>query len=508
MIAKQDPHFEMDKLRELLDERLPAPEADRIEYHLSHCEHCRSQLREIAGEPMWWDETVEVLSKSTFIDQSSRPARPTPNDPAQPQRSFDASLDWIRPLLQPLQDRRAGAVDDTRAIGTLDQYTIYSVVGQGGMGVVLRGMDPELNRPVAIKVLSPHLAGVGAARTRFMREAQAAAAIVHPAIVPIYSVVPSARLPYLVMPCIDGGNLQQRLDREGPLELTEVVRIGLQIAEGLSAAHKNSVLHRDIKPANILIEEGNGRVLISDFGLARALDDATLTNSGMIAGTPQYMSPEQARGESLDARSDLFSLGSLLYSLATGRPPFRAESPLGVLRKITETRAKPIQDINERMPGWFDNLVARFMEPDLTLRIGSADEAVSLLREVNAHVRTPTGNQLPESLEERRPRRLLRWTLATAGLLTMVVAIATWNHHTPENTPKEQSPPTVIQHSRRLIAMPPSAPAAPTATTDDWDAVHFNAELNSIQFSLERLAIQLEGTDSTINPDLTDGDQK
>ncbi|KLU03301.1 serine/threonine protein kinase [Rhodopirellula islandica] len=508
MIAKQDPHFEMDKLRELLDERLPAPEADRIEYHLSNCEHCRSQLREIAGEPMWWDETVEVLSKSTFIDQSSWPARPTPSDPAEPQRSFDASLDWIRPLLQPPQDQRSGAADDTPAIGTLDQYSIHSVIGQGGMGVVLRGMDPELNRPVAIKVLSPHLAGVGAARTRFMREAQAAAAIVHPAIVPIYSVVPNARLPYLVMPCIDGGNLQQHLDREGPLELTEVVRIGLQIAEGLSAAHKNSVLHRDIKPANILIEEGNGRVLISDFGLARALDDATLTNSGMIAGTPQYMSPEQARGETLDARSDLFSLGSLLYALATGRPPFRAESPLGVLRKITETRAKPIQEINERMPGWFDNLVARLMEPDLTLRIGSADEAVTLLREVNAHVRNPTVNRLPDSLNERRPQRSLRWTLATAGLLAVVVAIATWNHRPPENTHTEQSPPTVIEPPRQIAKIPPSIPAPPSPTTDDWDAVHFNAELRSIQFTLERLAIQLEGTNSTINRDLTLGDQK
>jgi len=508
MIAKQDPHFEMDKLRELLDERLPVPEADRIEYHLSNCERCRSQLRAIAGEPMWWDETVEVLSKSTFIDQSSRPTSQPPSDPAQPQRSFDASLDWIRPLLQPLRDQHSDAVDDTRAIGTLDQYSIHSVIGQGGMGVVLRGMDPELNRPVAIKVLSPHLAGVGAARTRFMREAQAAAAIVHPAIVPIYSVVPSARLPYLVMPCIDGGNLQQRLDREGPLELTEVVRIGLQIAEGLSAAHKNSVLHRDIKPANILIEEGNGRVLISDFGLARALDDATLTNSGMIAGTPQYMSPEQARGESLDARSDLFSLGSLLYALASGRAPFRAESPLGILRKITETRAKPIQEINERMPRWFDNLVARFMEPDLTLRIESADEAVSLLREVNAHVRNPTGNRLPNSLEERRPRRSLRWTLAAAGVLTAVASAATWNHRKQENSHTERSLPTVIEQSRRLTTMAPSVPAPPAPTTDDWDAVHFNAELHSIQFMLEQLANQLEGTDPTVNPDLTDGDQK
>jgi RNA polymerase sigma factor (sigma-70 family) len=204
----------------------------------------------------------------------------------------NAAMDRFRPLID-------DSVDNESGFGRLDHYHVQGVIGQGGMGVVLRGIDPELNRGVAIKVLSPHLAGVGAARARFMREAQAAAAIVHPSIVPIYSVVTQARLPYIVMPCIQGGNLQQRIDREGPLDLTEVLRIGLQIAEGLSAAHRHGVIHRDIKPANILIEEGSGRVLISDFGLARALDDATLTNSGMIAGTPQYMSPEQARGEPL-----------------------------------------------------------------------------------------------------------------------------------------------------------------------------------------------------------------
>ena len=248
----------------------------------------------------------------------------------------------------------------------------------------------------------------------------------HPSIVPIYSVVTSSRLPYIVMPCINGGNLQQRIDREGPLELAEVLRIGAEVADGLTAAHRQGVIHRDIKPANILIDEGNGRVLISDFGLARALDDATLTISGMIAGTPQYMSPEQARGEMIDARSDLFSLGSLLYALATGRPPYRAESPLAVLRKISDSKPKPIHQINETIPSWFDALVSKLMTIDPADRIASADDAAALLREGYAHVRNPAVHGLPKVARTRHFRRLT-FTLplmAFVLVLTSIIAVA------------------------------------------------------------------------------------
>ncbi|MCG8649322.1 MAG: protein kinase, partial [Pirellulales bacterium] len=370
MIAGPNRHIQSETLRELLDDQLPHEQAEQIESHLDECDVCRNTLAQIAGPPQWWDETVGVLSQSTHAHLQAQTAVGS----GQHQRvsrklSLDASLEWIQPLFDESPDSD---------LGRIDQYPIQSVIGQGGMGVVLRGNDPELNRPVAIKILAPHLAGAGAARARFMREAQAAAAIVHPSIVPIYSIATAARLPYIVMPCISGGNLQERIDRQGPLELAEVLRIGLQIAEGLQAAHQQGVIHRDIKPANILIEEGNGRVLISDFGLARALDDATLTMSGMIAGTPSYMSPEQARGEAIDERTDLFSLGSLLYALAIGRPPFRAEAPLAVLRKICESRPRPIQQINERMPAWLDEIVGQLMVVDPARRLGSAGEAAAL----------------------------------------------------------------------------------------------------------------------------------
>ena len=251
MVAESNQHYESGILQRLLDDDLSSDDAEQVENHLSSCTDCRAELEQIAGENSWWNETVSVLSESTL----GKPAESQSVASA----SIDPSIDWILPLLDKA---------DEGQLGSIDRYTVDEVIGQGGMGVVLRGTDPELNRPVAIKILSPHLAGVGAARARFMREAQAAASIVHPSIVPIYGVITAARLPYIVMPYIRGGNLQQRIDDEGPLELLDVLRIGLQVAEGLTAAHRNGVIHRDIKPSNILVEEGNGRVLISDFGLA------------------------------------------------------------------------------------------------------------------------------------------------------------------------------------------------------------------------------------------------
>jgi eukaryotic-like serine/threonine-protein kinase len=189
-------------------------------------------------------------------------------------------------------------------LGRLGGYEIVGIIGAGGMGVVLKGFDSPLNRYVAIKVLAPHLATSGAARRRFAREAQAAAAVVHPHVISIHAVSADGELPFLVMPYVRGMSLQKRIDRHGPLGVAELLRVAAQTAAGLAAAHAQGLVHRDIKPANILLEEGVERVAITDFGLARAIDDATTTRSGVIAGTPQYMSPEQARGELIDHRSD------------------------------------------------------------------------------------------------------------------------------------------------------------------------------------------------------------
>ena len=185
--------------------------------------------------------------------------------------------------------------------------------------------------------------------------------MVHDNVIEIYGVAEAAGLPYLVMPYVRGPSLQRRLDDEGPLAVVEILRVGMQAAAGLAAAHAQGLVHRDVKPANILLADGIERVKLTDFGLARAADDASLTKTGIIAGTPQYMSPEQARGEAVDQRSDLFSLGSVLYAMCTGRPPFRAETSYGVLRRITDEEPRPIREINPEIPEWLCGIVAKLM---------------------------------------------------------------------------------------------------------------------------------------------------
>src|SRR5262245_38903676 len=247
------------------------------------------------------------------------------------------------------------------SLGRLDHYEVFKVIGRGGMGIVLWAFDEKLQRVVAIKVLAPQLATSGPARQRFVREARAAAAVTHDNVIAIHAVEDAGPVPYLAMQCVDGRTLQDKLDRDGPLNLTEILRIGLQVADGLAAAHRHGLVHRDIKPANILLENGVERVRITDFGLARAVDDASLTQSGVVAGTPAFMSPEQAKGERVDQRSDLFSLGAVRYAMCCGHPPFRAGSTLAVLKRVCEDTPRPLGEVNPAVPDWLSAVIGRLM---------------------------------------------------------------------------------------------------------------------------------------------------
>jgi serine/threonine protein kinase len=283
-------------------------------------------------------------------------------------------------------------------LGRIGRYDIERLIGSGGMGIVFKGFDTELNRPVAIKVLAPSIAYHGGARQRFSREAKAAAAVVHEHVVPIYNVESSGELPYLVMHYAQGDSLQNRIDKKGSLELKEILRISQQIASGLAAAHAQGLVHRDVKPANVLLENGIERALISDFGLAQAADDASVSCSGFLAGTPQYMSPEQARGEKVNHLSDLFSLGSIMYTMCTGRTPFRGESTLEVLQQVQSTEPKSILEINPDVPVWLVTLIERLMMKQSAARYQSATEVAQLLEQCLAHVQQPLDHSLPGSL--------------------------------------------------------------------------------------------------------------
>lgn len=284
------------------------------------------------------------------------------------------------------------------SIGKLAHYEVIQVLGQGGFGTVLKAFDEKLHRMVAIKVLDPRMASTSPPRKRFLRKARAAAGIRHENIVQVYSVEEKP-VPYLVMEYIDGQTLQEKQNGQGPLETGEIVHIGRQIASGLAAAHAAGLIHRDIKPANVLLEKGIAqKVKITDFGLARAADDASLSISGLIAGTPMYMAPEQASGQALDHRTDLFSLGSVLYQITTGRPPFRAASTVAVLRRVVEDTPRPIHEIIPEAPEWLVAIIGKLHQKNPDDRFQSAAEVSEIFAKCQAVMTESGKSQIPAEL--------------------------------------------------------------------------------------------------------------
>lgn len=238
---------------------------------------------------------------------------------------------------------------DPRERGGLGPYRVLRVLGAGGMGVVFLAEDSQLHRPVALKAMLPTLAGNSVHRQRFLREARMAAAIEHEHVVTIHQVGEDRGVPFLAMPLLKGESLEDRLQRVGKLPLTEVLRIGREIAEGLQAAHELGLIHRDIKPANIWLEGARARVKILDFGLARALADTGLTQQGTILGTPAYMAPEQGRGDPVDERSDLFSLGCVLYRACTGFVPFPGSDLVAQLMAVATHEPPPLSSTSAHL---------------------------------------------------------------------------------------------------------------------------------------------------------------
>ncbi|HEY2825991.1 MAG TPA: protein kinase [Pirellulales bacterium] len=432
------------RIEQCLGDALSDDEQAAFEAHLEVCPRCREALETSAAQPDDWQRARDFLSSTSNLplypdknESSSVDAKPTQNplplgegrvrvqgiqnrhphpnplpvgegagDATELKfhsRSETPESDAVEMNLRESVDGVLTALaptDDPRMLGRLGGYEIAGVVGRGGMGVVLKALDPSLNRYVAIKVLAPQLATSGAARQRFAREARAAASVVHENVVAIHAVADGGVLPYFVMPYLRGASLQKRIDANGPLGISEILRVGIQIASGLAAAHAQGLVHRDIKPANILLEDGVERLKITDFGLARAADDASLTRTGVIAGTPQFMSPEQARGEGVDTRSDLFSLGSVMYAMCTGRPPFRSETSYGTLQRICESQPRSIRESNPEIPEWLAAFIGKLHEKDPNQRFQTAQEIAQLLEQCLAHLRQPDAVPMPQSVVE------------------------------------------------------------------------------------------------------------
>ena len=373
-----------------------------------------NELQQAAAEPSSWSDAEEFLRDQPFDFGVVRDRR----------SDYDFSGMTKGPIAKPSASAEVAQVlamlnptDDPEMLGRLGGYEVSGVVGSGGMGVVLKAFDRPLDRTVAIKVLAPHLATSGAARRRFAREAKAAATVLHPNVIAIHGVSNDGSLPFLVMPYLRGESLQKRLDRQGPLPQKKSCGSAQQIAAGLAAAHGQGLVHRDIKPANILLEDGVERVTITDFGLARAVDDASDDSQRRHRRHAAVHVPRTGSRRQRGCRSDLFSLGSVMYAMCTGRPPFRAETSYGILRRITDTEPRPIREVNPDIPEWLERIIQRLLAKSLDDRIQTADHVATLLQKCLAHLQQPTIVELPE--ECRVPvRRKELWPIVATRSTT------------------------------------------------------------------------------------------
>jgi serine/threonine-protein kinase len=265
-----------------------------------------------------------------------------------------------------------------QALGS--EFTVGALLGQGGFAAVFRARDNVLNRDVAVKVLDVELAPSAVVAERFMREAQTVARLEHPHIVPIYKVGRQQEIFYIIMRCIDGPSLGQFLETQKKLPIGDAARIARQVADALAYAHSHEIVHRDIKPDNILLDK-SGHVLVTDFGIAKAAQaakekksSASLTSEGVVVGTPQYMSPEQAAGDPLDGRSDIYSLGIVLYQMLAGSPPFDGPSSADILAQQITQPPEPIRRLRPDVPEEMALVLDRMLDKKRNNRFQMASE--------------------------------------------------------------------------------------------------------------------------------------
>lgn len=322
------------------------------------------------------------------------------------------------------------------------RFRIEGVLGVGGMGVVYRATDLTLDVPVALKLLRPELALRTDALERFRQELLTARQVSSPRVVRIHDLAHDGDQWFITMDLVDGESLDRLIDREGPLQPDDATRIARELAEGLAAAHARDVIHRDLKPANVLVDRG-GHVYISDFGVARSLASGGLTQSGAVVGTPDYLSPEQARGETLDARSDLYALGLILYEMLTGTMPFSGGTVPEMLAQRMLRTPPPVTQLKPQTPAWLVRLVDRLLRPQPAHRLQSAQDVI----------RAIDRREVPR---DWRPLRRPLWASAAVAAAIAIAGVGLWQW-------RQDAAPAVVANVaplHRLLVLPLQAPAS------------------------------------------------
>ncbi len=341
-----------------------------------HCPKCDTVVSESVAEGMTPDSPTETLGVSELRDR--------------------------------LQD----------ALGS--QYAVERSIGQGGFAVVFLVRDLTLKRPLAVKVISPDLIISHAVLERFRREAETIAQLSHPNIVPVHFVGSKGDLFYLAMTFVDGESLADRVSREGSLSVEESARILREIASALDLAHRRGVVHRDVKPHNVLLEKETRRALLTDFGIARTAEGEHLTATGMVVGTPAYMSPEQVTGDKVDHRADIYALGIVGYEMLAGQLPFTGENQQAVLMQRVMGDPTPIDQIKPEVPQWLASVVSKCLATDPALRVGDAGEIARALETA-----TPVEGSQVMPVAKFAPKRIRNWIVA-AAVVVLGMAGAVW----------------------------------------------------------------------------------
>ena len=347
---------------------------------------------------------------------------------------------------------------------TISHYEITEKLGEGGMGVVYKALDTKLKRPVALKFLRADVVEDAEAKERFLREAQAAAALDHPNICTVFEIDEAEGQTFLAMAFVAGRTVQDKIS-DRPLKLDEVIDIATQTAEGLKAAHSQGVVHRDIKPANLMLTE-EGQVKIMDFGLAQLAEQSRLTKTATILGTPAYMSPEQTRRKPTDRRTDVWSLGVVIYEMVTGRLPFAGERQEAVLYAIGNEDPEPITALRAGLPIELDFIVGKALARDAADRYQQVEEMIVDLRALER--RTESGGATRPSSRpvtaaswerpERSRRRRLAWAGAVAAIVLTIAGAALWNFLPTTVAPLEPMRPVPLTSYAGVEMLPSFSP--------------------------------------------------
>jgi len=450
---------------------LTEDDADAIAAHLSHCSRCVAALEQLSPSDTLIDafraQTLQnlPLSNGDRIQQIIQAAKQL-YDSSNQSAAYSAK-------------KRVPAYE-IDALQQLGEFRIVKLLGQGGMGAVFEAEDLQLQRRVAVKALLPQHAANPQARARFLREARSIARLEHENIVPVLLIGEDKGVPYFVMPLLAGESLESKRRRQGKLNLHEILRIGIAVADGLEASHRRGIVHRDVKPENVWLESKGSRPLpdfqvkILDFGLAyNEQQDIHLTQEGMLIGTPAYMAPEQANGLPADVRSDFFSLGTVLYVLASGKLPFAGPNAITTLRAVAQQPAQPLGELCPDLPKALVAVIEKLHAKDPAQRFAAAADVAVELRRIAAGAFLPLpdrageGSRTVETRDDAQRVRYSRRKLASAFLVIVLIGLGVCEAAgiTRIRGVFKADPSTVVTEPRAPeVTSAPAADEAPLAT--------------------------------------------